>query len=323
MMNSMSKCLYCYRELDSGELDFHKECVKKFFGTSEAPAFDYSRDEMDELAGKIIQSQTTLTGVQPKLSLHLDKHRNSHKLTIVGLWGDFIFKPQTERFRLLPENEDLTMHLAGLAKIKIVPHSLIRMKDGSLGYITRRIDRTKDGNKIAMEDMCQLTERQTEHKYKSSYEQIAKALRKYSTNPQMDVTDFLEVVYFSWLTGNNDMHLKNFSLYQSSGDVRLTPAYDLLNVAIANPSDDEELALTLNGKKKKLRDSDFEKAFETCGIPAKVFTNLKKKYSRLYPAFCNFIDSSFLDEQTKENFKTLLAKRLGGNQEEEGKGIGV
>ena len=319
----MSKCLYCYRELDSGELDFHKECVKKFFGTSEAPAFDYSRDEMDELAGKIIQSQTTLTGVQPKLSLHLDKHRNSHKLTIVGLWGDFIFKPQTERFRLLPENEDLTMHLAGLAKIKIVPHSLIRMKDGSLGYITRRIDRTKDGNKIAMEDMCQLTERQTEHKYKSSYEQIAKALRKYSTNPQMDVTDFLEVVYFSWLTGNNDMHLKNFSLYQPSGDVRLTPAYDLLNVAIANPSDDEELALTLNGKKKKLRDSDFEKAFETCGIPAKVFTNLKKKYTRLYPAFCNFIDSSFLDEQTKENFKTLLAKRLGGDQEEEGKGIGV
>ena len=319
----MSKCLYCYRELDSGELDFHKECVKKFFGTSEAPAFDYSRDEMDELAGKIIQSQTTLTGVQPKLSLHLDKHRNSQKLTIVGLWGDFIFKPQTERFRLLPENEDLTMHLAGLAKIKIVPHSLIRMKDGSLGYITRRIDRTKDGNKIAMEDMCQLTERQTEHKYKSSYEQIAKAVRKYSTNPQMDVTDFLEVVYFSWLTGNNDMHLKNFSLYQPSGDVRLTPAYDLLNVAIANPSDDEELALTLNGKKKKLRDSDFEKAFETCGIPAKVFTNLKKKYSRLYPAFCNFIDSSFLDEQTKENFKTLLAKRLGGDQEEEGKGIGV
>lgn len=319
----MSKCLYCYRELDSGELDFHKECVKKFFGTSEAPAFDYSRDEMDELAGKIIQSQTTLTGVQPKLSLHLDKHHNSQKLTIVGLWGDFIFKPQTERFRLLPENEDLTMHLAGLAKIKIVPHSLIRMKDGSLGYITRRIDRTKDGNKIAMEDMCQLTERQTEHKYKSSYEQIAKAVRKYSTNPQMDVTDFLEVVYFSWLTGNNDMHLKNFSLYQPSGDVRLTPAYDLLNVAIANPSDDEELALTLNGKKKKLRDSDFEKAFETCGIPAKVFTNLKKKYSRLYPAFCNFIDSSFLDEQTKENFKTLLAKRLGGNQEEEGKGIGV
>ena len=272
---------------------------------------DYSRDEMDSLAGQIIQSQTTLTGVQPKLSLHLDKHRNSQKLTIVGLWGDFIFKPQTERYSMLPENEDLTMHLAHLAKIKIVPHSLIRLKDGSLGYITRRIDRTKNGEKIAMEDMCQLTERQTEHKYKSSYEQIVKAVRKYSTNPQMDVTDFLEVVYFSWLTGNNDMHLKNFSLYQPNSDVRLTPAYDMLNAAIANPLDDEELALTLNGKKKKLRDTDFEKTFETSGIPAKVFSNLKKKYIKLYPAFCDFIDSSFLDEQMKEGYKALLAKRLG------------
>lgn len=309
-MNSMSKCLYCYKELAPGEVDFHRECAKKFFGTTAAPALDYSRDEMDALAGQIIQSQTTLTGVQPKLSLHLDKHRNSQKLTIVGLWGDFIFKPQTERFSMLPENEDLTMHLAQLAKIRIVPHSLIRLKDGSLGYITRRIDRTKDGDKIAMEDMCQLTERQTEHKYKSSYEQIAKAVRKYSTNPQIDVTDFLEVVYFSWLTGNNDMHLKNFSLYQPSGDVRLSPAYDMLNVAIANPADDEELALTLNGKKRKLKDSDFEKAFETCGIPTKVFSNLKKKYIRLYPAFCGFIDSSFLDAQMKSDYQTLLAERL-------------
>ena len=303
--------MYCYKELATGEVDFHKECVKKFFGTTEAPALDYSRDEMDTLAGQIIQSQTTLTGVQPKLSLHLDKHRNSQKLTIVGLWGDFIFKPQTEKFSMLPENEDLTMHLAHLAKIKIVPHSLIRLKDGSLGYITRRIDRTKNGEKIAMEDMCQLTERQTEHKYKSSYEQIVKAVRKYSTNPQMDVTDFLEVVYFSWLTGNNDMHLKNFSLYQPNSDVRLTPAYDMLNAAIVNPLDDEELALSLNGKKKKLRDTDFENTFETCGIPAKVFSNLKKKYIRLYHAFCDFIDSSFLDEQMKEGYKALLAKRLG------------
>jgi len=113
----MSKCLYCYKDLAQGEADFHMECAKKFFGTSEAPALDYSRDEMESLAGQIIQSQTTLTGVQPKLSLHLDKHRNSQKLTIVGLWGDYIFKPQTERFVLLPENEDLTMHLAQIANL--------------------------------------------------------------------------------------------------------------------------------------------------------------------------------------------------------------
>lgn len=306
----MSKCLFCYGELTSGEVDFHKACIKKFFGVTDAPALDYSRDEMDELAIQIIQSQTTLTGVQPKLSLHLNKHKNNYRLTIVGLWGDFIFKPQTERYSCLPENEDLTMHLAQIAKIKVVPHSLIRMKDGSLGYITKRIDRTKSGEKIAMEDMCQLTERQTEHKYRSSYEQIAKAIRKYSSNPQMDVTDFLELVYFSWLTGNNDMHLKNFSLYQPKNDVRLAPAYDMLNVAIANPADDEELALSLNGKKKKIKDSDFESAFETCGIPVKVFYNLKKKYVKLFPAFCDRIESSFLDEQMKEKYKQLLAQRL-------------
>ena len=129
---TMSKCLFCYGELTSGEVDFHKACIKKFFGVTDAPALDYSRDEMDKLAIQIIQSQTTLTGVQPKLSLHLNKHKNNYRLTIVGLWGDFIFKPQTERYSCLPENEDITMLLAQIAKIKVVPHSLIRMKDGSL-----------------------------------------------------------------------------------------------------------------------------------------------------------------------------------------------
>jgi len=306
----MSRCLFCYQELKEGEVDFHAECAKKFFGSSVPPVLDYTREDMDALAKQIIQSQTTLTGVQPKLSLHLDKHRNSQKLTIVGLWGDFIFKPQTDRFRLLPENEDLTMHLAQIANIRVVPHTLIRMKDGSLGYITKRIDRTKKGEKIAMEDFCQLTERQTEHKYKSSYEQIAKAIRKFSANPQMDVTDFLELVYFSWITGNNDMHLKNFSLYQPDKNVRLTPAYDLLNVAIANPADNEQLALTLNGKKRKIQDSDFQAAFETCGVPVKVFFNLKKKYAQLLPDFRQTIETSFLDDELQTAYKRLLDERI-------------
>ena len=267
----MSKCLYCYKELEPGEVDFHKSCCRKFFGTTTVPALDYTREEMDELAAQVIKSQTTLTGVQPKLSLNLDKHKDSQKLTIVGLWGGYIFKPQTERFAMLPENEDLTMHLAEIAKLKTVPHTLIRMKDDSIGYLTKRIDRTKKGDKIAMEDMCQLTERQTEHKYRSSYEQIGKAIRKYSTYPQLDMVDFLELVYFSWLTGNNDMHLKNFSLYSPAGEPVLAPAYDLLSAAISNPADDEELALNLNGKKKNLMDSDFVAAFRTCGVPEIVF----------------------------------------------------
>ena len=306
----MSQCLYCYKELEPGEVDFHKSCCRKFFGTTTAPALDYTREEMDELAAQVIKSQTTLTGVQPKLSLNLDKHKDSQKLTIVGLWGGYIFKPQTERFAMLPENEDLTMHLAEIAKLKIVPHTLIRMKDGSIGYLTKRIDRTKKGDKIAMEDMCQLTERQTEHKYRSSYEQIGKAIRKYSTYPQLDMVDFLELVYFSWLTGNNDMHLKNFSLYSPAGEPVLAPAYDLLSAAISNPADDEELALNLNGKKKHLKDSDFVAAFRTCGVPEIVFDRIKKKYLDLLPKFEEEIQYSFLSEDLKTAYIELLHRRM-------------
>ena len=305
----MSKCLYCYKELEPGEVDFHKSCCKKFFGTHTAPSLDYTRAQMDELAAQVIRSQTTLTGVQPKLSLNLDKHKDSQKLTIVGLWGDYIFKPQTERFAMLPENEDLTMHLAEIAKIKIVPHTLIRMKDGSIGYLTKRIDRKADGEKIAMEDMCQLTERQTEHKYRSSYEQIGKAIRKYSTNAQLDMVDFLELVYFSWLTGNNDMHLKNFSLYSPAGEPMLTPAYDLLNAAISNPVDDKELALNLNGKKKRMKDADFRNAYRTCGVPEIVFDRVKKKYVDLLPKFEEEIHASFLSDEIKTLYIELLHRR--------------
>ena len=306
----MSKCLYCYKELADGEVDFHKTCCKKFFGIPEAPELPYSLDELDTLAAKVVQSQTTLTGVQAKLSLHLDRHNGSKRLTIVGLWGDYIFKPQTQSYKTLPENEDLTMHLAEIAKIKVVPHTLIRLKDGTLGYLTKRIDRSADGDKIPMEDMCQLTERQTEYKYKSSYEQIAKVIAKYSYVPLLDLTDFYEQVFFSWLVGNNDMHLKNFSLYAPKGKWGLTPAYDLLNVTLVNPKDDEELALTLNAKKNRIKKADFVKAMETSGIAPKVFENMVSKYHKLLPKFNEVIDISFLDDEDKEMYKQSIAARL-------------
>ena len=115
--------------------DFHPGCALKFFGTTTAPLLEYRREELDALAAQVIQSQTSLTGVQPKLSLNLNKHEGGNRLTIVGLWGDFIFKPQTETYPQLPENEDLTMHMAEAARIKVVPHSLVRLADGTLGYI--------------------------------------------------------------------------------------------------------------------------------------------------------------------------------------------
>lgn len=310
MKKVMSKCLYCYKELREGEVDFHKACSKKFFGVPTAPELPYSLDELDTLAAQVIKSQTTLTGVQAKLSLHLDRHEGSKRLTIVGLWGDFIFKPQTQSYKTLPENEDLTMHLAEIAKIKVVPHTLIRLQDGTLGYLTKRIDRTSEGDKIPMEDMCQLTERQTEYKYKSSYEQIAKEIAKHSYVPLLHLTDFYEQVFFNWLVGNNDMHLKNYSLYAPKGKWVLTPAYDLLNVSMVNPKDTEELALTLNAKKKRIKKSDFVRAMETSGISPKVFDNILAKYRKLLPKFNEIIDLSFLDKEDKEIYKQSIASRL-------------
>lgn len=211
----MAKCLYCYKELNEGEKDFHKACSKKIFGTPSVPELPYTRENLIDLAKQVIRSQTTLTGVQAKLSLDINKSgkNETERFTIVGLWGRYILKPQTDRFAHLPELEDLTMHLAELAKIQVVPHSLIRFADGELCYITRRIDRIDKGIKLPMEDMCQLTERLTEHKYKGSYEQIAKAIQRFSAVPKLDMVNYWEQVVFSWIMGNANMHLKNFSLY--------------------------------------------------------------------------------------------------------------
>ena len=306
----MCKCLYCYKELEEGQKDFHPGCARKFFGTSDAPLLEYRREELDALAAQVIQAQTSLTGVQPKLSLNLHKHEGSNRLTIVGLWGDFIFKPQTDAYPELPENEDLTMHLAEAARIKVVPHSLIHLADGSLGYITRRIDRTKKGEKIDMEDMCQLTLHPTEYKYKSSCEQIAKAIAAYSSTPRLDLVNFMQVLLFSFVTGNNDMHLKNFSLYRPKALYQLSPAYDLLNVAIANPKDKEEMALPINGKKAQIKLADFLKASDTMGIEQRVTLGLINGLRNAMPAWIDLVNNSFLSDEMKQNYLDLISRRM-------------
>jgi len=304
------KCLFCYKELENNEIDFHPACSKKFFGSSIPPKLPYIRAEINKLAEHIIRSQTTVTGVQPKLSLDIEGKNAGSRFTIVGLWGKYILKPQTEQYYQLPENEDLTMRLAEVAKIKTVPHSLIRFADGELCYITKRIDRTKNGEKLPMEDFCQLTERLTEHKYRSSHEQIAKAILKFSTAPKLDLVNFWEIVIFCFLTGNADMHLKNFSLYAPQNtDFQLTPAYDLLSTALVMPEDKEELALTLAGKKSKLSRKDFETACLHSGLEQRVIENIFAKFQKVIPEWNLLIDSSFLAYEMKENYKSLIQKR--------------
>lgn len=306
----MCKCLYCYQDLDEGQKDFHPNCARKLFGTREVPLLEYRHEDLDRLAEQVIRAQTSLTGVQPKLSLNLSKHEGCSRLTIVGLWGDYIFKPQTDDYPQLPENEDLTMHLAEAAKISVVPHSLIRMADGRLGYITKRIDRTKVGEKIDMEDMCQLTLHPTEYKYKGSYEQMAKAIIQYSGIPKLDIANYMQLLLFCFVTGNNDMHLKNFSLYRPANDYRLTPAYDLLNVAIVNPTDDEELALPLSGRKSRLGLDDFMNAAKTMGMEDVVVLRLVASLQKALPQWQTLIHDSFLEKEMKERYEELVISRL-------------
>ena len=311
----MCKCLYCYKELEEGQRDFHPQCARKFFGMREAPLLEYRHEDLDQLAEQIIRAQTSLTGVQPKLSLNLSKHEGCSRLTIVGLWGEYIFKPQIDMYPQLPENEDLTMHLAEIIKIRVVPHSLIRLADGKLGYITKRIDRSNNGEKIDMEDMCQLTLHPTEYKYKGSHEQIAKIIKQHCDMPKLDLTNYMQVLLFCFVTGNNDMHLKNFSLYRPSNGYQLSPAYDLINVAIANPEDKEELALSLSGRKSNLKLNDFLRSAATMGLEENVVLHLIDNMRKAIPKWQSLIHSSFLSEDMKDRYEQLIMSRMNRLQE--------
>ena len=308
----MRRCLYCYDDLGEETSEFHKVCSRKIFGTPIPPELPYSEDQMLQLAEKVIKSQTTVTGVQPKLSLHLEKlskEDEPQRFTIVGLWGGYILKPPTKQYKFLPELEDLTMHLAEISGINVVPHSLIRLSSGKLSYITRRIDRINE-TRIHMEDMCQLTERLTEQKYNGSHEQIGKAIVKYSVNPGLDIIYFFEQVLFSFLTGNADMHLKNFSLIDRPelGYV-LSPAYDMVASSLVVEGDEEELALTLNGKKKKLRKKDFLEAINRFDIDAKAIENIFGKFKNSEEQWHEFINKSFLPDDMIIGFHDLIRKR--------------
>jgi serine/threonine-protein kinase HipA len=309
----MKQCLSCYGLLESNEADFHSACSKKIFGQVIPPEVNYLESQMEDLALQVVRSQMTVTGVQPKISLGLlpgaDKHEPK-RFTIVGLWGGYILKPPTPNYKQLPEVEDLTMHLANIAKIRVVPHTLIRLQSGNLAYLTKRIDRDKK-NKLHMEDMCQLTERLTEDKYHGSYEQVAKTILRYSANPGLDVINFFEQVLFSFLTGNADMHLKNFSLIRQPGIGNiLSPAYDMVATALVNPADDEDMALALNGKKKKLNRKDFNTAFTSLNLDIKQQENIFKKMEKSKDKWMEFIDISFLNRDFKTSYRDIIRDRF-------------
>jgi serine/threonine-protein kinase HipA len=310
----MSKCLYCYQELDEGQVDFHPSCARKFFGNDTPPILPYTRDNMTEVAKQVIRTSTSVTGVQAKMSLDVNRGSKNEpaRFTIVGLWGKYIFKPQSAKYPNLPELEDLTMKMAEIAHIRTARHTLIRLADGELGYLTLRMDRGRKGEKISMLDMCQLTNRLTEHKYYGTYQQLAETIKKYSSAPMLDVQRFWEIVLFSWMTGNSDMHCKNFSLIDSgNGEYVLSPAYDLLAVLLADPQDPEEMAMSfsLGGKKNGFNRNTFMSAFTQSGIPATVADRMINRMAGYLPDWKRLISHSFLSEKMQIAYCSLLDKR--------------
>jgi serine/threonine-protein kinase HipA len=310
----MSKCLYCYQELEDEMKDFHPVCAKRFFGKAEAPVLPYSRDNINDLAKESVLSRIAVTGVQSKLSMDVNKGGKDEpdRLTVVGLWGKYILKPKSKEFPWLPEVEDLTMHLAEIAKIDVVPHTLIRFNDGEMDYLTKRIERDRNGTKYLMEDLCQISERITLDKYKSSYEKAAKLIKLHSSAPMLDLVNFWEVVVFSWITGNSDMHLKNFSLIsRTPSHYVLSQAYDLVNVHLIFPEDDEELALMLDGRKKHITKQNFVRAMASSGLGDKVIEKIFRKLTDVAPKWYDFIDSSFLPTEMKEKYKEEIRTNIG------------
>jgi len=304
----MRKCLICYEnDLEAGRY-FHERCSKKVFGDTQAPLVEYSLADMKKLAKKIVRSQFTVTGVQPKISLAFQKSEGKNgKLTLMA--GDYILKPPSEKYREIPEMEDLTMHLAAIAGIKTVPHALIPLASGELAYITRRVDRV-NGHKIHMEDFCQLSGLLTEDKYNSSMERVGKIARTYSQVPGLDAVNLFELTLFCFITGNNDMHLKNFSLILDKGQWHMAPAYDLLNVNLVNPADDEESALTINGKKKRLRKNDFDSLAESFHLNAVQAKNAYQKISSRLNEMTRFVEKSFISKASKKAYSAMLKKRV-------------
>ena len=309
----MNRCYVCGKELEASGEYYHKRCLKTLFNSTAVPLIDYTWSELNKLASQIINQRISVPGVQPKLSVHLEKDHNQQRdrITIVGLEGDYILKPPTETYPFLPEAEHFCMLFAQLIGIQTANFGLIPLKSGELAFITKRMDRTPDGM-LHMEDFCQLTNKLTEQKYRGSMEQIGKALRQFSSSPGLDAIRLFEITLFSFLTGNSDMHLKNFSiLRENKGNYNLAPAYDLVPVKIILPADNEEMALPVNGKKNRLTRHDFESFAGTINLtPKQIDNTFNRILTNCEDKLQTALSQSFLVKNRKIEFEKLFRERL-------------
>lgn len=255
-------------------------------------------------------SKLSIQGVQPKLSAILSVA--NHQFEIVDQFGNYIIKPQNDLFPELPENEDVTMRMAKVYGIEVPLHGLIYSKDNSKSYFIKRFDRHGKGKKYATEDFTQLTGNSRDTKYNYSMEKTVQVLEDYCTFPILEKAEFFKRMLFCFVTGNEDMHLKNFSLLTKSGKTTLTPAYDFLNSSIAVKNPQEEMALTLKGKKNNFKNTDLIDYFakDRLQLNDKTIDKIVNDLLKTAPKWTELIEISFLSATMKEKYFGLMNERL-------------
>lgn len=298
----MPRCFSCGKESEEPGL-FHQSCLRKLFGVNYLPAVDLTLKEVSIKAQQMV-GKLSISGVQPKLSVKLNK--KTRKLEITAEGGSFILKPQVQAFRNLPQNENLCMTIAANLGIDVPPHALISLQDNSPAYIVKRFDRIK-GKKVHQEDFFQVLGKKD--KYSGSLEQVGKELRRISRFPGLDVQLFFERILFFFFIGNGDAHMKNFSIiYNDAGNIRLSPAYDIISSKLVIPGE-EDLALPMNGKKNNLTRNDFKDFAKYLQIPQKAYDKILSRFFAGKGIIEDLIEHSALAEDEKEGFLTIINER--------------
>lgn len=270
---------------------------------------DFSAEELRTEA-MFRASKMSIQGVQPKLSAILNI--KDGRFGIVDKNGKYILKPPHHLFRELPQNEDLTMRLAASIGIEVPLHGMVYSKDHSLTYFIKRFDRKGHKDKIAVEDFAQLAGMSRDTKYNYSMEKLVKLIDDYCTFPAIEKAKLFKLVLFNFLIGNEDMHLKNYSIIVRNGKVELSPAYDLLNSTIVLKGDVEEIALSLKGKKSKLNRNILVSYFgkDRCNLTDKVVDRTFDSIQKVISSWFDLIEISFLSEEMREKYRNLLQNRM-------------
>ena len=278
----------------------NEKFLKAMFNSSQLPIIDFGLADISQQAQKLA-GKLSISGVQPKLSVKLDKKRNM--LIVVNEGGEYILKPQTGTFPNIPENEHCCMDIAEALGIETPPHCLLALKDKSLAYVIKRFDR-RNGDKIHQEEFSQLLGKE---KYIGSVEQIAKKISEVSTAPGYDLQLFFERVLLNFILGNGDAHLKNYTMRYAGEERRLSPAYDIVCSRLVISEEKEESALDINGKRNRITREDFEKLADHLKIPIKVrYENFQGKFKIMK----KIIQSSKLDQESQKKFLHMIKERL-------------